>query len=61
MIDRHRRLHGDGEHPRARRPRSGARSEIVLVTGATGGVGSQAVAFLAARGYQPVASTGSPE
>jgi acrylyl-CoA reductase (NADPH) len=32
----------------------------VLVTGATGGVGSQAVAFLAASGYHPVASTGSP-
>jgi acrylyl-CoA reductase (NADPH) len=32
----------------------------VLVTGATGGVGSQAVAFLAARGYDAVASTGSP-
>src|ERR1039457_997881 len=32
----------------------------VLVTGATGGVGSQAVAFLAATGYRPVASTGSP-
>jgi acrylyl-CoA reductase (NADPH) len=32
----------------------------VLVTGATGGVGSQAVAFLAAKGYAPVASTGSP-
>jgi len=31
----------------------------VLVTGATGGVGSQAVALLAARGYRPVASTGS--
>jgi acrylyl-CoA reductase (NADPH) len=31
----------------------------VLVTGATGGVGSQAVTFLCARGYQPVASTGS--
>lgn len=31
----------------------------VLVTGATGGVGSQAVAFLAAKGYRPVASTGS--
>jgi putative YhdH/YhfP family quinone oxidoreductase len=31
----------------------------VLVTGATGGVGSQAVAFLAASGYHPVASTGS--
>ena len=31
----------------------------VLVTGATGGVGSQSVIYLAARGYQPVASTGS--
>lgn len=37
---------------------SGAR---VLVTGATGGVGSQSVAYLAAKGYEPVASTGSPE
>jgi acrylyl-CoA reductase (NADPH) len=33
----------------------------VLVTGATGGVGSQAVALLAAKGYHPVASTGSPD
>jgi acrylyl-CoA reductase (NADPH) len=32
----------------------------VLVTGATGGVGSHAVALLAANGYRPVASTGSP-
>ena len=31
----------------------------VLVTGATGGGGSLAVAFLAAKGYLPVASTGS--
>lgn len=31
----------------------------VLVTGATGGVGSQAVAILRATGYLPVASTGS--
>jgi putative YhdH/YhfP family quinone oxidoreductase len=31
----------------------------VLVTGATGGVGSLAVTFLAAMGYRPVASTGS--
>jgi acrylyl-CoA reductase (NADPH) len=31
----------------------------VVVTGATGGVGSQAVHLLALRGYQPVASTGS--
>ena len=31
----------------------------VLVTGATGGVGSMAVALLSARGYQVVASTGS--
>ena len=33
----------------------------VLVTGATGGVGSQAVTYLAALGYRPVASTGSPD
>jgi acrylyl-CoA reductase (NADPH) len=33
----------------------------VLVTGATGGVGSQSVTYLAAKGYAPVASTGSPE
>ena len=33
----------------------------VLVTGATGGVGSQAVALLAASGYRAVASTGSPD
>lgn len=32
----------------------------VLVTGATGGVGSQAVTYLACKGYAPVASTGSP-
>lgn len=31
----------------------------VVVTGATGGVGSQSVTYLAALGYQPVASTGS--
>ncbi len=31
----------------------------VLVTGATGGVGSQALTYLARRGYQPIASTGS--
>ncbi|MGH3732888.1 MAG: acryloyl-CoA reductase [Acidimicrobiales bacterium] len=33
----------------------------VLVTGATGGVGSQALTYLALKGYRPVASTGSPE
>ena len=33
----------------------------VLVTGASGGVGSQAVTFLALRGYRPVASTGSSD
>jgi acrylyl-CoA reductase (NADPH) len=38
-----------------------AKGSEVLVTGATGGVGSQAVAFLAASGYRPVASTGSPK
>lgn len=38
-----------------------ARDGEVLVTGATGGVGSQAVAYLAAQGYQAVASTGSQD
>jgi acrylyl-CoA reductase (NADPH) len=33
----------------------------VLVTGATGGVGSQALTYLAVKGYSPVASTGSPD
>ena len=33
----------------------------ILVTGATGGVGSLAVSFLSARGFRAVASTGSPE
>lgn len=33
----------------------------VLVTGATGGVGSTAVSMLAGRGYEVIASTGKPE
>ncbi|SDJ86645.1 putative quinone oxidoreductase, YhdH/YhfP family [Catalinimonas alkaloidigena] len=33
----------------------------VLVTGATGGVGSSAVALLAKAGYQPIASTGKQD
>lgn len=33
----------------------------VIVTGASGGVGSTAIAILAGRGYEVVASTGSPE
>lgn len=33
----------------------------ILVTGANGGVGSVAIALLAGRGYQVVASTGRPE
>jgi len=37
------------------------RSGPVLVTGATGGVGSAAVALLAGRGYEVVASTGKVE
>jgi acrylyl-CoA reductase (NADPH) len=36
-------------------------SGTVLVTGASGGVGSIAIAMLAARGYRVAASTGSPE
>lgn len=32
----------------------------ILVTGATGGVGSFAIALLASQGYRPVASTGKP-
>jgi len=36
-----------------------AKDGDVLVSGATGGVGSLAVTFLAARGHRPVASTGS--
>jgi acrylyl-CoA reductase (NADPH) len=38
-----------------------ARDGEVLVTGATGGVGSLAVTLLALRGHRPVASTGSLE
>jgi acrylyl-CoA reductase (NADPH) len=38
-----------------------ASGATVLVTGATGGVGSQSVTYLATKGYQPVASTGSPD
>jgi acrylyl-CoA reductase (NADPH) len=33
----------------------------VLVTGATGGVGSQALTYLSIKGYRPIASTGSPD
>ena len=39
------------------RPQNGP----VLVTGATGGIGSLAVSLLALRGYQVAASTGKPE
>lgn len=46
------RLEQHGTHPNA---------GPVLVTGASGGVGSTAVAMLAARGYTVAASTGSPE
>lgn len=43
--------------------RAGARPEAgeVLVTGATGGVGSVATALLAKRGWRVVASTGKPQ
>ena len=59
MVDRHRRLH--------RRPLAApARGQLglgpadgpVLVTGASGGVGSMAVALLARHGYEVVASSG---
>ena len=39
----------------------GASSGEILVTGATGGVGSIAVALLAAAGHRVIASTGRPE
>jgi len=45
MLERHGLKAGDGE---------------VLVTGAAGGVGSVAIALLAANGYKVVASTGRP-
>lgn len=45
MLERHGLSAGDGE---------------VLVTGAAGGVGSVAIALLAANGYKVVASTGRP-
>ena len=41
--------------------RQGVTSGDILVTGATGGVGSFAVALLAKRGYRVVASTGKPD
>lgn len=46
MLERHGLQRGDGE---------------VLVTGAAGGVGSVAIALLAANGYKVVASTGRPD
>ncbi len=46
-----------GLEERGLRPAGGE----VLVTGAAGGVGSIAVALLAARGYRVIASTGRPE
>lgn len=51
LLERHGGL-GRGERERA---------GPVLVTGATGGVGATAVSILAARGYEVVAATRSPE
>ncbi len=56
---RHRRLHRRPVPPPARAPGALAPDDgPVLVTGASGGVGSMAVALLASRGYEVVASTG---
>ncbi|WP_213816042.1 MDR family oxidoreductase [Glaciihabitans sp. dw_435] len=41
--------------------RGGLGGGDVLVTGASGGVGSVAIALLAASGHRPIASTGRPE
>ena len=57
--DRHRGLHRGALRDRAGGRGSDARTPgPVLVTGASGGVGSTAVDILAARGYEVVASTG---
>jgi acrylyl-CoA reductase (NADPH) len=55
---RHGRLHRDAVRDGARRPRRHTRPGEVLVTGATGGVGSVAVALLGRLGYTVVAATG---
>ena len=55
---RHGGLHRRALPPPARTPGPVAGDGPVLVTGASGGVGSMAVALLASRGYEVVASTG---
>ena len=55
---RHGRVHRRPLPPPAGAPRPVPGDGPVLVTGASGGVGSMAVALLAARGYEVVASTG---
>ena len=56
--DRHRRIHGGAIRPRHGENGLAAASGPVIVTGATGGVGSLAVQILSARGYQVTALTG---
>lgn len=60
-------IHGSGGYTAAlalyKMEQSGQRPEMgpICVTGATGGVGSLAVAILAEAGYEVIASTGKPE
>ncbi len=59
--DRQRRLHRNALRAGAGGPRLEPSRGPVIVTGAAGGVGSVAVALLAALGWRVVASTGRPQ
>ncbi len=60
--DRHRRLHRDAAPcSRSRSTASRPATAAVLVTGASGGVGSIAIALLARLGHRVAASTGRPQ